>query len=275
MQRLFVSVVFVMMYLTAVAGTAQHRIFPKQTPKDPRATELAGIAAYYMERHDQQITVGAFDAEGKLLANCEIDFLETKTLMSCTMSNGQQYQARWFERHVEFEDLDTRDHFSLHFMGRPSPPSESSFRGVSNEAKAAWSLKGTRSWEEVEQDWGHITPIFGYLLGEIEITLGRISDDESAAHQRFRIKVDEADSFITCPDGEAFCNSDLKCDVGDLGADPTSCCAKISKQADACCEIQTLQTCCANSPCSVICPFGLYCDCFLDGWLWDCQPNCI
>ena len=35
-----------------------------------------------------------------------------------------------------------------------------------------WVVRGTKTWEEVERDWGHITPIFGNLMGEVELTLG-------------------------------------------------------------------------------------------------------
>lgn len=274
MQRVLVGLLFVLMFLTALTLSAQHRIFPKQTPKDPRAAEIAGIDSYEMVRNGPRLAVQAFDAEGKLLADCETESTDQATTMSCKLPNGQQLQARWFERHVEFEDLDTGDHFSLHFVGRPFPPSESSFLGASQAAREGWSLRGNWSWEEVEQKWGHITPIFGYLRGELDLTLGRPAE-QSATPQQFRLKVDELDSFIACPDGELFCNSALKCDAGDLGLTPTSCCTKASILADACCERRTLQSCCANSPCSVICPLGLYCDCFLDGWQWDCQPDCV
>lgn len=270
--RVFSTLVLLTLLVLPVA--AQHRDFPMQSPKDPMTTEVTGIAAYHLVREGEIVKAEAFDSNEALLASCTAEWSQEATTLSCVFPDGQELQATWFPRHVEFEDLTTGEHFSLHFEGRSARLSESAAVGVHEAARKGWSVRGGKTWEELDRDWGKLTPIFAYLKNEIQITLNGAPAPRLNVRPHLRLET-EPDALMLCPDGELFCNSSRKCDEGDLGSTPSSCCTKVSILADACCERQSGLPCCANSICQYICPFGLYCDCFLDGWQFDCQPDCV
>jgi hypothetical protein len=165
-QRLVVG----LLWLCATPATAQVVDFPVQPAKTPEA-KSAGIGSYGLTREGEIVAVEAFDLAGEPLANCEVQWLEDSKVMTCTMMNGQRFRATWYQERAELEDLVTGDHISLHKEG----PSLREIMEMAPEARPeheGWVVGGTKAWQEVERDWGHITPILGSLLGEIEITLG-------------------------------------------------------------------------------------------------------
>jgi len=260
--------------LLCLAGTvamAQHADFPIQTPKDYKATEVAGIGSYHLVLEGDHAAVQSFDLEGRVYANCEIDWPEDSKSMVCTMLDGGRFKASWYASRAEFEDLYTNDHVSIEFGDVDSQEAAFSEPGEPQPGfHRSWTLRGTKNRDEIRRDWGTIMPFFAYLFAEVELTLGKIPGDQDTPLERMFSPL-PPNNLIFCPDGTPFCNSQKKCRKSALGTTASSCCTTASNDADQCCKSLTGIGCCANSLCSVICPFGLYCDCFLDGWQADCS----
>ncbi len=159
-----------LLMMAAVVATAQTVDYPVQAAKTPEASR-AGIGSYHLTREGEIVVVAAFGLEGAPLADCEAKWLEDSRVMTCTMPAGGSFRAIWYEERVEFDDLVTGEHFSLHKEG-PSLREVAAMEPEARPERGGWVVRGTNTWEEVERDWGHITPIFGNLLGEIELTLG-------------------------------------------------------------------------------------------------------
>lgn len=163
----------------AIVG-AQTIELPTQSAKDPEATVVAGIGSYNLSHEHgavdehgvvASVAVQALDVEGQPLAHCEIEWLGESKVMACRMPDGESFQATWFADRVEFEDLGMRDHLSLRVEGGSSLRAAELGFAKSRPGRGEWVLRGTKTMAEVEQDWGHVTPIFGYLLAEVEVTL--------------------------------------------------------------------------------------------------------
>lgn len=253
---------------SGMAATAQ---FPRQSPKVPRTSEVAGIESYSLAREGDLTMVEAFGGDGESIATCEVQWLKESTVMTCTMGNGERYQATWYAQHVEFASLDTGEHFSLH----PDPERlDGATPSERQDPRFGWILRGTKSWEEVERDWGHKTVIFGSLLEELQITLGKIPGDRLFLDQQIRISAPPA-NFQCEGGGLPSCSSNDPCHTSELGGSSSGCCSRASQNVDVCCRLRTGASCCANSLCHVICPLNIYCDCFLDGWMRECpEPPC-
>ena len=159
-----------LLWLGATVATGQTVDLPTQPVKTQEAKNV-GIGSYDLTREGEVVAVEAFDLAGELLADCEVRWLEVSRVMACTMADGQRFRATWLQKRVEFEDLVTGDRISLQKEG----PTLREIMEMAPEARPehhGWVVRGTKTWTEVERDWGHITPMFGNLLGEVEITLG-------------------------------------------------------------------------------------------------------
>lgn len=159
----------------STALPSQVTTFPAQPSKTPEA-RAAGIASYEITRRGDMVDVVAFSEDEALLADCTVEWLEASRVMTCTMGVGGRFRSTWqpSQKQAIFEDLDHGGHVILRFEGRgggpPTPEKHPSDDG--------WSLEGTKTWDEVERDWAAITPIFGNLMGEVEMTLGLVFDEE-------------------------------------------------------------------------------------------------
>ena len=177
MRRHLVIVLAAVLGLGASGLSAQRVELPIQTPKDRMATTEAGIGSYHITEHTTElhelVEVEAFDVEGELLAECTAEWPEGSKVLTCTMGDGGRFRATWYRRHARFEDLVGGDHFVLRFEGRLGDPN----RASADPRERGWVLEGTKTWEEAERDWGSITPVFAYLMAEVEITLGKVLDD--------------------------------------------------------------------------------------------------
>lgn len=156
--------------------TSQVTTFPTQPSKTPEA-RAAGIATYEISRSGDTADVVAFTEDEALLADCTVEWLKVSRVMTCTMGIGGRYRSTWQEsrQQMKFEDLDHGGHFVLRFVGRGGEPPDPE----KHPTEDGWTFQGTKTWNEVERDWGHITPIFGNLMGEVEMTLGLVLGDES------------------------------------------------------------------------------------------------
>lgn len=161
-----------LLWLGSSSLAAQSRSLPRQMPKDPGTLPEAGIGSYQITKQGHAAEVDGFDEEGALLVTCTAQWLEDSKRLTCTMSDGGQYRATWYDRHVKFEDLASDEHIILRFKGQPGAVREP--RATAQER--GWTIDGMKTWEEVERDWGRITPIFGHLMGEVELTLGIASE---------------------------------------------------------------------------------------------------
>ena len=160
-----------LLWIVAEPAMAQTVEYPVQPSKTAEAKN-AGIGSYRLTQDGEIIAAKAFGLEGEPLADCEASWPEDSQVMTCTMQpDGGRFRATWYEDRVEFEDLDTGDHFSLYKDGPPLREI-AAMQPEERPERDGWVLRGTKTWEEVEHDWGHITPIFGNLSGEIKLTLG-------------------------------------------------------------------------------------------------------
>lgn len=152
----------------AMAQTVEYPVQPSKTPE----AKSAGIGSYRLTQDGEIIEAEAFDLEGRPLADCKASWPEDTQVMTCTiLPDGERFRATWYSKRVEFENLDSGDHFSLYKEG-PSLREIAAMEPEERPERDGWVLRGTKTWEEVERDWGHITPIFGNLSGEIKLTLG-------------------------------------------------------------------------------------------------------
>lgn len=158
------------LWLSSSSLVAQVTEFPRQTPKNPEATSEAGIGSYRITKQGEVFEVDAFDVEDGLLASCTVEWFESSKVMVCEMADGRRFRSTWYERHAKFEELSSGEHFILRFKGQPGrvrdPDATAQERG--------WVVEGNKSWSEVEREWGDVTPIFGHLMGEMEVTLGLV-----------------------------------------------------------------------------------------------------
>jgi len=172
MSQIVRGVVSCLLLFSGTATMAQTIEFPLQTPKFQETKEVAGIGSYHLIRNPEMVAVEAFDLDGELLANCEAEWPENRRVMTCEMAAGGLFRATWHEKHVDFEDLVTQEHFSLYFEPPPPRLANPLEPGEPPPEHGTWVLRGTKTWDEVERDWGKITPIFSHLLVEVEATLG-------------------------------------------------------------------------------------------------------
>ncbi len=172
---MYLRTVFGLLWLAAqTIAVAQTVDYPVQASKTPES-KAAGIGSYHLTREAEIVAAEVFGLEGEPLADCEARWLEDSTVMTCTMADGGRFRATWYEQWAEFENVATGDYYSLHKEG-PSLREIMAMEPESRPEHWGWVIRGTETWEEVERDWGHITPVFGNLMGEIEITLGILAD---------------------------------------------------------------------------------------------------
>jgi hypothetical protein len=161
--------------------------FPLQKSKTAEALETAGIASYQLSRDGEEVHVEAFGSSGEVLATCNAHWPPDCSVLTCTMPDGGLYEAKWYAKRAEFRDLQSGDHLSLH-VEPISDPTKIEHPSLTGE----WILEGTKSWQEAEKDWGHITPIFSHLIAEVQLTLGirqanspALEEDPAVKQQRF------------------------------------------------------------------------------------------
>jgi hypothetical protein len=263
---------------------AQTIRYPSQVPKDSQATEVAGIQSYVLSREHSGVDehgvinaaeIEAFGLDGQFLASCKISWYGASKRVTCSMADGGNYEVNWFPTRAEIRDLQSGDYVALHAQPITGPPTSAPGATQHRTETIDWTLQGTKTWEEVERDWAHITPVFAYLLAEAEVTLNiaEAKDFYSPGPS----KSSEFQSFssgIDFCDGETFCESSYLCSMFAFGSTPSACCAAASLQAGDCCRAYTGRSCCANSRCTATCPLGLFCECGVAGYLYRCEPKC-
>lgn len=158
-----------LLLLISTGSLAQAVDFPPQPAKTPEA-KAAGIGSYHVSRQGKTATVEAFDAEGEPLADCEAQWREVSSSLSCTMPDGQRFRATWYAERAEFEDLGTGEHIALYKGESATEPA------AGQPDRGGWVIDGSKTWEEVERDWRDTTAIFGNLMVEIEITTGVLAE---------------------------------------------------------------------------------------------------
>jgi hypothetical protein len=189
MPRHLIAVCLGALWLAGPSLAAQRVEIPLQTPKDPRATTEAGIGSYYLAEHGDSVEVEAFDAEGALLADCAAAWLVASKVLTCKMGDGGRFRATWYRRHVELEDLVHGDLVDLPIdlprggTRNPNPPLTARHGGR--------VLQGDGTSDDVEPEWGSITPVFGYLMREVETTLGISTASSPPAHPDLEARVTE------------------------------------------------------------------------------------
>jgi hypothetical protein len=168
-------VALALLVLASIAG-AQVMDYGIQIPKLKESAEVAGIESYRMTRESGLVEVEVFGPVSQLLADCEMEITEARVVIECTLADdGKRYRSTYHKQNesAQFEDLNTGDYIIVRYShpaknreiihlepGKPLP-----------RPQGRWLVKGTKTKEEAEQEWGHAMSLLRLTAAEVEATL--------------------------------------------------------------------------------------------------------
>jgi hypothetical protein len=277
MHRL-ISGMAILALFTAGLVSAQSVDHGMRQPRDPEAKK-AGIGSYTLVTEGEKAELEVFGTNQQPLASCTMEWLPGSTVMVCgvELGKGGQFRVTWFSDGAEFEDLLTGDSFRVGTASSETLPDSFQLEPGQEPPAGKWnfSFEGSMSKSVAEQKWGRITRLLGLLAAEVETTLSKGHNLRSSKGLRLPFG-SPGEKVLLCGDNQFPDCSDSFGFIGQATATSASrCCLLASSDADFKCTIHTGSPCCANTFCTVGCTLGIFCNCSVGGFTWQCPPPCV